>query len=190
MRKKGFTLVELVVAITILGLIMVSVFTIYINLINVNRKLEQTRILQENTRMITEKIATDVREKGIDFNTCGWFEDNPTECLQTNGWNQYYIVRKDKITNKWLASGSGTIGIKSNGDDAVGITSEIVTVKNLHFYPSGSSASGTTNEWLEGKVQVVFDIGLTGGKWVSSAIAENSFITIQTTVSEKIYKGN
>jgi len=95
MQKKGFTLVELVVAITILGLIMVSVFTIYINLINVNRKLEQTRILQENTRMITEKIATDVREKGIDFSTCGWFEDNPIDCLKINGGNQYYIVRKE-----------------------------------------------------------------------------------------------
>lgn len=59
----AFTLIELVVSVTILSVIMLSVFVIYSNLIQVNKRLEDMRIVQENIRNITEKIATDVREK-------------------------------------------------------------------------------------------------------------------------------
>jgi len=60
---QAFTLIELIVSITILSVIMLSVFVIYSNFIQVNRRLEGMRIVQENIRNITEKIATDVREK-------------------------------------------------------------------------------------------------------------------------------
>jgi prepilin-type N-terminal cleavage/methylation domain-containing protein len=70
MRKpsaSGFTLIELIVAITIFAIIMVSIFAIYVNIVSTNKKLELTRALQDNVRLITETIAADVRERGIDF---------------------------------------------------------------------------------------------------------------------------
>lgn len=60
---RAFTLIELVVSITILSVIMLSVFMIYSNLIQINKRLEALRIVQENIRNITEQIASDVREK-------------------------------------------------------------------------------------------------------------------------------
>jgi len=47
--------------------VMVSVFLAYSGIINLNRKLEISRILQENTRNSTEMIALAIREYGIDF---------------------------------------------------------------------------------------------------------------------------
>ena len=62
-KQEAFTLIELVVSITILSVILLSVFMIYSNLIQVNRRLEVIRIVQENIRNVTEQMASDIREK-------------------------------------------------------------------------------------------------------------------------------
>ena len=67
MQKRAFTLVELIVAISILSLIMVAVFEVYANIISLNKRLELDRLLQENSRLITETVAKDVRSSGMDF---------------------------------------------------------------------------------------------------------------------------
>lgn len=59
----AFTLIELIVSITILSVILLSVFEIYNNILQINKRLEVMRIVQENIRNITEQIAGDVREK-------------------------------------------------------------------------------------------------------------------------------
>ena len=66
-NPSAFTLIELIVSITILSVIMLSVFMIYSNILQVNKRLEIMRTVQENIRNITEQIASDVREKGIDL---------------------------------------------------------------------------------------------------------------------------
>lgn len=73
----GFTLIEIVVAITILAVIMVSVFEIYTRVMTINRRLELSRQLQESARLVTETIAEDIRRNGIDFNC---YKNDPTAC--------------------------------------------------------------------------------------------------------------
>ena len=152
----AFTLIELVVAVTILSVIMLSVFVIYTNLINVNRKLEQTRILQEQTRLITETIASDVRENGIDF-----LEPHANGTLVTKSGNRYALQQK---------AGDNIFGQCDPNNHAVAcqlvsavdmpVSSDSVDVRNLHFSITGTAGSESTNEDIEGKVQVVFDIGI------------------------------
>ncbi len=62
-KQEAFTLIELVVSITILSVVLLSIFMIYSNLIQVNRRLEVIRIVQENIRNVTEQMASDIREK-------------------------------------------------------------------------------------------------------------------------------
>lgn len=71
----AFTLVEIIVAMTILALILTSVFQIYANIATMSKRLELARWLQNNVRTITESIARDVREGGIAF-----------RCYESNGW--------------------------------------------------------------------------------------------------------
>jgi prepilin-type N-terminal cleavage/methylation domain-containing protein len=61
--KHAFTLIELIIAITILSIILISIFSVYSNIINANNKVKVSRILQENTKNIVENIATAIREK-------------------------------------------------------------------------------------------------------------------------------
>ena len=82
LSNKAFTLVELVVSITILSVILLSVFDIYSNILSVNKRLEVMRIVQENVRNITEQIAVDIREKGIDFS---YYDGTSTE--KTNNYS-------------------------------------------------------------------------------------------------------
>lgn len=63
----GFTLIEIIVAITILSIVLISVFQIYSQIITTSKRLELARGLQGNTRTITETIASEVRSGGIAF---------------------------------------------------------------------------------------------------------------------------
>lgn len=120
-EKSGFTLVEIIVAMTILALILTSVFQVYSNIITLSKRLEMARGLQDNARAVTEAIATDIRNGGIAFEcyTSAWIT-NPgcdgglslqyawsgTDTLILRGsWNemcgisgschiQYYLAKK------------------------------------------------------------------------------------------------
>ena len=70
-RSKGFTLIEIIVAVTILAIVLVSVFEIYSQIITTSKRLELARGLQQNTRTITESIANEVRSNGIAFECYG-----------------------------------------------------------------------------------------------------------------------
>lgn len=197
--RRGFTLIELVVAVAILSIIMLSVFVIYSNLVSVNRKLEQTRILQEQTRLITETIAADVRGNGIGivtgkkFGECDdSFMGEQKKCLRTKQVAQYYLQQKTEDGANYGACQESVTKIPCQLVSAQGepITSDAVDVRDLSFLVTGTSGSGATNESIEGKVQLSFRIGIAPRKWVSSEIIKNSFITVQTTISEKIYKSN
>jgi prepilin-type N-terminal cleavage/methylation domain-containing protein len=61
-KNYAFTLVEVLVSITILSLILVSVFNVYISSTHINLKTDITRMLQQNTKSAIELIAEDVRK--------------------------------------------------------------------------------------------------------------------------------
>lgn len=65
--RLGFTLIEIIVSLTILSIVLISVFQIYSNIIVMSKRLELGRSLQQNARSIVETIARDVREGGIAF---------------------------------------------------------------------------------------------------------------------------
>jgi prepilin-type N-terminal cleavage/methylation domain-containing protein len=185
-NSSAFTLIELVVAVTILSIIMLSVFVIYTNLINVNRKLEQTRILQDQTRLITETIAADIRGSGINFDV-----SSAPNLLATNSWNQYLLQQKNSnwdFTDCLITEKNYPCQIMSKIDTP--LTNDSVDIQKLTFNITWASNSGATNTTTEWKVQLVFDIGIAPKKWVSSDVVKASVITVQTTISEKIYKEN
>jgi len=62
-KTSGFTLVELVISITIFGMMSLAITSIYIQTTYLGQKMRQTRHLSETAREITERIADDVRQK-------------------------------------------------------------------------------------------------------------------------------
>lgn len=62
-HSSGFTLIEMVITVTIFAVMSIAVVSIYIQTTNLAQKLRMTRHLSETAREITERIADDVREK-------------------------------------------------------------------------------------------------------------------------------
>ncbi len=62
-NSSGFTLIELMIAMTIFGMMSVMVMTIYFSTIETSRRLNAQRELAETAREIVERISEDVREK-------------------------------------------------------------------------------------------------------------------------------
>jgi prepilin-type N-terminal cleavage/methylation domain-containing protein len=60
MKNKGFTLVEIMVAITIFMIVMISVMQIFGISVNLTNKIDINRQIQENIKNLTETISEDV----------------------------------------------------------------------------------------------------------------------------------
>jgi len=58
---RAFTLIEIIVSITILSIVMVSVFAIFFLVSDLSNKTDINRLIQENVKTITETIAEDIR---------------------------------------------------------------------------------------------------------------------------------
>jgi len=64
-KKAAFTLIELIVSMTIFTIIMVSVMSIFIFSSQLSGKIEINRVLQENIKNVVETIAEDVRKNRL-----------------------------------------------------------------------------------------------------------------------------
>ena len=60
-KPVGFTLIELIVAITLFSIVMVSVFSIFIFASDLSGRIEINRLMQENTKNVVETITEDIR---------------------------------------------------------------------------------------------------------------------------------
>jgi prepilin-type N-terminal cleavage/methylation domain-containing protein len=67
--RSGFTLIELMISMSIFAVMSVIIMSVYIQTTNTARKMNATRELSETAREITERIAQDVRDKGITIGT-------------------------------------------------------------------------------------------------------------------------
>jgi prepilin-type N-terminal cleavage/methylation domain-containing protein len=61
MNKKAFTLIEIIVAITITSMVLVSIVEIFLFSGMFSKKIDSSRVMQENIKNFTEIIAEDVR---------------------------------------------------------------------------------------------------------------------------------
>jgi len=202
----AFTLIELIVSITILSVIMLSVFEIYSNILQINKRLEVMRTVQENVRNITEQIASDIREKWIDFAYYDWFSPEKTNNYTGNGnillaikWGDKYYPMKDSISGPILCSEMDQkdmkihcyIGKENSSGIRKAISNESVRIENIRFFLSGNTGeSSVTNLSQEWKATIVFSLGIENKVGVSSEIAKNTHMSIETTISEKVYKKN
>ncbi|MDD2565294.1 MAG: type II secretion system protein [Candidatus Gracilibacteria bacterium] len=199
-KKTGFTLIEMIVALTILSIIMLSIFVVYSNFINLNKKLELSRILQENSRNIIESIAYEIREKGIDYSA---YSLPGFETIDYNGIGnkQLYIKNTGASPIIYCMMKKGVTGVCESScvtspelcylgkkDSNIELNDERVNIKNLNFFISGKPNSSITNIDKEGKVTIIFDLGIANGKGLNSNLLKASEIHIQTTISAKLYK--
>lgn len=191
MNKKAFTLVEIITAITIFMIVMVSVIQIFWVSSSLINKIDINRQVQENIKNLTEILSKDIRKYWINW---AWNEetlDNYT--LQTGNWiklwnNKYYIwqevwsviTRKIDITNCSDLKNNCFL-VKNDWERVSKLTNSWVAFEKLNF----------TIMWIDKKkLMINFTMRPATKKWISSSMIEKSKFYFQTTISERFVKTN
>ena len=196
---KAFTLIELIVSITIFGIIMISVMSIFIFSSQMSQRVELNRLMQENIKSVVEDIAEELRKGEIldvsstTLHDCG---------LSFNSWDvgnklcfiggiEYALWYKNTLSSKWerVSDMSSCSDFEENeesicrviknewGGNYFPLTNSFIAIEELSFT--------ITNEKVP-KVTIQMTVRPSYAKWLHSEVIENSRLYIQTTVSERL----
>ena len=161
--RKGFTLIELVVAVFIFSTLVVVAGGSFIGALNMQRRALDAKKTEENGRFILESISREIRVANP-INTADSGCPGPTLLSfqhPVNGLIEYFI------------SGS-QIHRRINGADTV-ISSPDIIVSRLNFCISGNSSGD------DKQPRVTIILGLSSG-----GAAQSDAFDLETTVSQRV----
>jgi prepilin-type N-terminal cleavage/methylation domain-containing protein len=61
----AFTLIEIIIAMSIFGIMMISVLSIFLFSSQMSTRVEMNRIMQENIKNVTQDIAENIRKSSL-----------------------------------------------------------------------------------------------------------------------------
>ncbi len=196
MMKKNitwFTLIELIVSVSILSIIMISVFMIFALSSDLNNKTDISRAMQENIKNIVETIAEDVRKQGknlkISSSNWLWQCEDPQKVYLSGttlcvGSHSYYLAKQE--ANEWIKvtdyqtcdTETQCFLVKNTGSSVTQLSNSWVSFKNLVFYVARDGVN---------KVTLHFEIQPSTKKWIKPELIQENRMVIQTTLSERLY---
>ncbi len=207
-----FTLVEIVLATTILAVMATIIMSIYIQTTNLSSRLKATRYLSETSREITERIAEDVKERGMTWlvlpvshpywNGSSGYTSNGSEILGIGDGTTFYLYGKkslggidpcDLVSQKDPSTHCGLYKVR--GTDylwALNLVDSFipeeskkrVKIEDLKFYISWDGNS------TEKKLTLVFTLALMPRIGVPDSNITESKLRIQTTISERFFRSS
>jgi prepilin-type N-terminal cleavage/methylation domain-containing protein len=211
---KAFTLIEVIITLTILALIFSSVMSVFIFYSTLWARVEVNRVLQSNIKVIVEHITYDIRNNNIVI--ADWITD-PWHYFDGAGkysvlkeelvvWDvKYYLANKWSVADIWDElfwtnyTSWNQVFANDYDDKCLEIDQNCTLIKEL--------ADGTkvplTNSWVSfknlhfyvsqeeiPKVTINFDLNIADWKGIKYGLIESSNIKIQTTIAEKLLDKN
>lgn len=214
-NKKAFTLVEVMVAVSIFSVIMLSVMWIYIVSTETTYKSDVNKIIQENVKSIVTNISEDVMKNGIIWVETNIFSSsckNISEKSNLTEFNSYwakweifcsekymyFLAEKSddtfRITEKSNCNSKDCFLVKKELNDwrviwdAQPITNSLIAVRNINFYAVNSydKVWHTNNEVKWAKKVTIF-LKLEPSKtsWIRKSMIEQNVFDFQTTISSR-----
>ena len=190
-NKSWFTLVEILVSLTMFSIIVTSIIWIYITSSDILVKSDINRKMQENLKNVSSQIAEDIRKNWII-----WVSSSTLDVCDFNVWankykewtklctkwlNDYYLAKKDVLT--WLYIRVDNTSCSNIIDNCViynltkwPLTNSFVSVKNLNFYLSKDHIPKLT-------MSIVMQPSTK--KWIKEELIKESKLIFQTTVTER-----
>lgn len=200
-KLSAFTLVELIVSITIFWMMMISIISVFIFSSQMSTRVELNRNVQENLKNSLEDIAEEIR-KGDVFGfwdiwaiwNCQEISQNHSTSTWTklclNNWEiSYFIghsdglgsfVREDTLSDcRDVDDSEGKLCriIKKNGTELYPLTNNLIAIENIEFTIIGSKLP---------RVQVVLTARTPHQQWIHPELVEASRFSVQTTLSERL----
>ncbi|MFH1413174.1 MAG: prepilin-type N-terminal cleavage/methylation domain-containing protein [bacterium] len=119
-NQKGLTLIELVIAVSIFGIIMVIAIDSFLSVIKVNRESVNVQSTQNHARFLYEMMLKEIKmAKIINDNTCASFDPNSSNIM--------YKVKDADVNNK-----NSILKFKNYKDECVIYELDVVTDPNHH----------------------------------------------------------
>ena len=184
-KIKGFTLVELMVSLSIFIVIMVVVMGAILSVLNVNTLSQSKKTAMDNLNFSLETI-----ERAIRFGTnydCGSIQPltTPEDC--SSGNTSLTFTASDGSIVTYTLTG-GVITEKVNAGNPLPLTSPEVTIQNLTFrvfgsapFVNGSPSCATPNDCLQPQV-IITVAGIAGS---ANKPATQASFKMETTVSQR-----
>ncbi len=215
-NTSGFTMIEMVIAVTIFGLMSVAILSTYIQTTQISAKLRMTRLLSESAREITERIAEDVRSTGISV-TKSSYDDHTVgnELWKSPDYRSYggeiLAIGNENISDKMYLYGkkTGSTVTHCTPSDQVDPKTHcgLYVIKNNDFSTAWNILDSFVPEeekkrvkldhfrfYISGdgistekKVTIVFTLGLMPRVGIPPSLVSETKMQIQTTMSERFF---
>lgn len=197
--KKAFTLVEIMVALTIFWIILLSVISIYIFSTEVTYSSDINRSLQENIKNIVTEISEDTMKNWIK-----WVSNaNSSNCddwtlLELDSWKVWKIFCTGEYLyflwqKKWdsFSIASSDICDKTNREECFLLRKKI---SENEIYPVSNSLVKVrdvkfliSNEKFK-KVTISLKLQPSLNSWVKTSFLERNIFNFQTTLTQRYIK--
>ena len=202
-NKKWFTLVEIIVAVTIFSIVMISVMSVYMISSETTYNSEIDRAMHENVKNIVMEISEDITKNGISWVSDSISSSDSCTSLPEKHKNEfkkwfifctwshiYTISKKDDSGNLLAVSDSNKSECEKIGTECYltkaeiwdkkpsPLTNSLVTVRKANFI--------VTNDWIK-KVTISLELQPSAKAWVRSSLVEKNIFNLQTTLSERTY---
>lgn len=184
--KKAFTIIEVLVAVTILSIIMISVMQIYISSSDINLKTDINRAMQENIKNAVETMAEDIRKKPLiwvvdnDVDSCDFSTDIHSSGIKMCIWSDIYRLWKKINDSYTIASNEQCDEVKESGctilKNGKPLMNSWVDIKYLQFKVSDEEIS---------KVTILMEVQPSAIKWIRPDLIKQNRMDFQTTISQR-----
>jgi prepilin-type N-terminal cleavage/methylation domain-containing protein len=209
---RGFTLIEMTIAMTIFAVMIVIILSVYFNITETSRRLNAARYLAESARALTEQLSQDIRRYGVgeaspafDPNYPWWawysYTDGSEYINIGNKWRYVYGVKiptgmlpcidsvELRKTNPAIHCGLYYVPEGDNGANAMNLIDTFVPDEDKKRVKVESFRFYITGkEDALKKVTVSFTLALMPKIGVPRNFINSTKIHIQTTMSERAWR--
>lgn len=173
-RKKGFTLIEIMVSLSVFIIIMTVSLGSILSILDANEKSQTKKTAMDNLNFALESMSRTIRF-GTNF-YCGTTASNPPPANDCPSGSTSFSIRDSSGALVVYSLSNGRIMKAVNNGTANAVTSVEVSITRLSFYVFGSTG------WPDlSQPRAVISLSGTVGNKTST----KSTFNLQTTVSER-----
>jgi prepilin-type N-terminal cleavage/methylation domain-containing protein len=139
MKKKSFTLIELLFALVVFSIIFWVLFSLFLRIINTKSNIEARQILVQSTYDIVEQFSTKIQNYTIDYEE--YFNRTMVWCSSSLQWNSFVW---DSWAQLWYCAKRTQYG---NGTPSINWWTYVTSENQHKLYYCSSNAPGILQEW-------------------------------------------
>ncbi len=179
-NKRGFTLIEIMVSVTVFTLVMVISMGSILSAFDANRKSQSLRAVMDNINFTLESMTRTIRfgtNYHCNVNVTSPSVSSPNNCA--GGATSMAVLAPDGLSTYYYRLNNGSIQRSQDGSNYSSVTGSDVNISKLTFYVLGALPY-TSNDYLQPKVIMVVKGNFTGSK-----VTTDTTFTIETMVSQR-----